>query len=84
MKEFSDVTREEIEREYRVISKNVKKYRLIRNMTQEEIALSMGLTTATFYTNAENSKKNKHFNLEHIIRISKALDINICLLFEHH
>jgi len=84
MKEFADVTQEEIEAEYKNISANIKKYRLMRKMTQEEIALSMGLTTATFYTNAENSKKNKHFNLEHIIRISKALDINICLLFENH
>lgn len=41
----------------------------------------MELITPTFYTNAENLKRGKHFNLEHLIRISKYLDVDIKELF---
>ena len=77
MKEFSDVTEEEIEHQYKFISKNIKKFRLEKNLSQEKVALSMGFTTATFYTNAESCKRGKHFSLEHIIKISKILDVKI-------
>lgn len=82
MKEFSDVTEEEIEYQYKLISKNIKKSRLEKNLTQEKVALSMGLTTATFYTNAESCKRGKHFSLEHIIKISKILDVEIGNFFK--
>lgn len=77
MKEFSDITEEEIEYQYKLILKNIKKFRLERKFTQEKLALSMGFTTATFYTNAESHKRGKHFSLEHIIKISKILDVKI-------
>lgn len=82
MKEFSDVSKEEVEYQYKLILKNIKKFRLEKKLTQEKIALSMGFTTATFYTNAENYKRGKHFSLEHIIKISKILDIKIENLFK--
>jgi len=77
MKEFSEVSKEEIESTYKLISANVKRIRQEKNLTQEDVALSMGFTTATFYTNAENNKNNKHFNLEHLIKISKILQVPI-------
>lgn len=77
MKEFSDVSKDEINIQYKLISEKVKAYRIKKGFTQEYIALSMGFTTATFYTNAENFKKEKHFNLEHLIKISKILNISI-------
>jgi transcriptional regulator with XRE-family HTH domain len=66
-----------IEKHYRKISKNVKKMRLNKKMTQEAVALAMGFTTAAFYTNAENFKRGKHFNLEHIIKLSYILKCDI-------
>ncbi len=41
----------------------------------------MGFTTPTFYTNAENLKRGKHFNLEHLIKIANYLDVDIKELF---
>lgn len=67
MKEYSEVTISIIKQHYQDISNNVKKIRLHNNMIQKDVALAMGFTTATFYTNAENFKKGKHFNLEHLI-----------------
>jgi len=74
MDDFSDVTKSEIELRYKQISKQIRYIRTIKNFTQEQVALSMGFTSATFYTNAENFKSGKHFNLEHIIKISIILD----------
>lgn len=81
MEFYSDVSNEEIEEIYRRITTNIKRIRLSKNISQEKIALAMGFTTATFYTNAENLKRGKHFNLEHIIKIAKILDVDIEILF---
>ena len=82
MKEFADVSNSYILLEYKRISKKIKYFRVMKGFTQEKVALSMGFTTATFYTNAENSKSGKHFNLEHIIKISKILNIPVSHFFE--
>ncbi len=77
MKIFSEVSDEEIEIKYKLISNNIKKIRKEKHITQEEIAFNMGFTTATFYTNAENCHQGKHFNLEHLIKLSTLLDVPI-------
>ena len=47
------------------------------------ILSSIGFADAkTDYTNAESLKRDKHFNLEHIIKISKILNIDIQELFK--
>lgn len=82
MKQFSETSDEYIENNYRKISINIKKIRKQKGLTQEYVALSMGFTTSTFYTNAENFKNNKHFNLEHILKIAYILDTEICEFFK--
>ncbi|RBQ32420.1 transcriptional regulator [Arcobacter sp. FW59] len=81
MKAFANLSNEEIEEIYKTISNNVKKIRREKGFTQTDVALSMGFTTATFFTNAENFN-NKHFNLEHIIRIANILEVDICEFFK--
>ena len=82
MEDYSDVSKSYILLKYKQISDNVKYLRIQKGYTQEQVALSMGFTTATFYTNAENFKSGKHFNLEHLIKLSKILDIPIVDFFE--
>ncbi|MEA1914842.1 MAG: helix-turn-helix domain-containing protein [Campylobacterota bacterium] len=77
MKKYSDISEEFIEEQYTLISRNIKKIRKEKKITQEELALAMGFTTATFYTNAENCTQGKHFNLEHLIKLSVLLNVNI-------
>lgn len=84
MEIYSLIDDTDIEDTYKCISKNIKHLRKLKKLTQENVALSMGFTTATFYTNAENFKNGKHFNLEHIIKISKILDIDICEIFKKY
>ena len=81
MQEFSDVSQEYINEQYIRISRNVKNIRILNKYTQEQLALSMGFSTATFYTNAENNKKNKHFSIEHLVKIAKILDVDISVFF---
>lgn len=63
------------------IGENVKKYREARGVTQLELSQAIGHTTTTMVSLAEIGK-GKHFNIEHLHKISIALDVDICKLFE--
>lgn len=80
--EFSNATNKEIKEFYKEISKKVKFFRNNKNVTQLDLALEIGIKSVAFYSNCENNKYNKHFNLEHLYKIAKALEINICNLMD--
>ena len=75
--DFSNMSEDEIKQFYKNISKKVKEFRQIKNVTQLDLALDIGIKSVAFYSNCENSKYNKHFNLEHLYKIAKSLDIDI-------
>lgn len=62
---------------YKNIAKNVKKYRQEKGMSQLEFSQNIGFNSVSFYCDCENSKNGKHFNLVHVVRISKFLDIDV-------
>lgn len=76
--EFSNCTKEEIQTFYTKVSKNIKELRKKRNISQLEISLEIGIKSVAFYCNCENNKNGKHFNLEHLYKIAKFLDIKMC------
>lgn len=80
--DFSNASQEEIEQFYKKISTNIKKIRLEHNMTQLDLALEIGIKSVAFYSNCENNKYGKHFNLEHIYKIAKVfkMEENILLI----
>ena len=41
------------------------------------MALSIDIKSVAFYSNCENNKYNKHFNLEHLYKICKVLNLDI-------
>jgi len=61
------------------IGKRVKKYRKIRGVSQLELAKALGHQSRTIVSLSELSS-NKHFNLEHLYKISQYLEIDICQL----
>ncbi len=75
--DFSNMSEDEIKQFYKNISEKVKHFRQIKNVTQLDLALDIGIKSVAFYSNCENSKYNKHFNLEHLYKIAKSLDIDI-------
>ena len=73
--DFSNSSKEEINNFYEVVSNNVKNYRLEKGFSQEKLALDIGIKSIAFYSNCENNKYDKYFNLEHLYKISKSLDV---------
>ena len=67
MKEnFSNSETVEIEDFYVKISKKVRYMREEKAVTQLDLALDIGIKSVAFYSNCENNKYGKHFNLEYI------------------
>ena len=80
--EIYDFNEGELENFYKKIGKNVKKYREIKGVTQMELAHTIGHNSVGHIAKAELYKYEKHFNLEQLYKISKALDIKVSDLIE--
>jgi len=80
--DFSNSSEDEVKYFYKNISKRVRYFREDRKITQLDLALDIGIKSVAFYSNCENNKYNKHFNLEHLYKISKSLSIDINKFFE--
>ncbi len=74
---LSNSSEKEISNFFKTISRNIKAIRKRKNITQLDLALDIGIKSVAFYSNCENNKYNKHFNLEHLYKISKALQVDI-------
>jgi len=64
------------------VSKNVLKYRKEKGLTQMQLALEIGMSGGAYLGRAEIRKDNHHFNIKHLAKISKILDVNICEFFK--
>ena len=73
-KEISDL--------YKDIGKKVKELRELKNVTQLELSLEMGYKSVSLVSAAELCNDGKHFNIEHLYRISKVLDEDIGYFFK--
>ena len=64
------------------VSTNVKKYREKKGFTQMQLALDIGMSGGAYLGRSELRKNNHHFNIRHIAKIVKVLNIKIENLFE--
>lgn len=76
---FSD---DEIQNIYKLIGENVKHYRTIKEMSQLSLSYEMGYKSVSLVSAAELCNDGKHFNIEHLYKISKILDLPIAKFFE--
>ena len=65
---------------YDIVRKNIKKYRKIAGITQQELADRIGVTMH-YISQIESAKPYKYFTLVIIGRIADALNIDIKDLF---
>ena len=65
-----------------IISKNIKKYRPINNMTQQDLAKKSGYSYA-YIRRVEAPGCIKNFSIQTIYELSKSLGINIKQLFDN-
>jgi len=82
MKNLSVVSEEDLQKFYETVSKNVQRLRQENNKPQLDLVLEMGLKSTSFYSKCENAKDNHHFNLEHIYKIAKILNVDITDIFQ--
>lgn len=79
---FDNINEKEIAQFYNLVSNNVKKFRQEKGISQMDLGLEIGIRSVAFFSNAECNRYGKHFNLEHIYKIAKALDTDICHFLE--
>lgn len=66
---------------YDIVRKNIRKYRKLANLTQQELADEIDVSMH-YISQIESTKPNKYFTLVIIGRIADALNIDIKQLFD--
>lgn len=67
---------------YKLVSKNVIRIRKERKISQLKLSNAIGHQNATFLGKAELLVENKHFNLEHLYKMSTVFEIDISEFFK--
>ncbi len=62
---------------YKLIGKNVAKYRKAKGMSQLDLSLKMGYKSVSVVSGCEICYKSKHFNLAQLLKISQILEIEL-------
>ena len=81
MKECS-ISPEKMQDIYRQIGKNIKLIRKEKGISQLELSLAIGHKAVGTVSMAEICLNNKHFNIEHIMKIADVLEVDVCELFD--
>ena len=66
---------------YSIIRKNVKKFRLKKGLTQQELA-DMTEMSREYICDIENESRNKHLTIAVLGRIAESLQIDITYFFK--
>lgn len=77
---MQDITPEQL---YKIIGKNVAKYRKDKGLSQLDLSLKMGYKSVSVVSGAEIYYNGKHFNLEQLLKISQILNVELCDFFKH-
>ncbi len=80
-KSLSIIGENEISQLHQTIGIVVKKLREEQNISQLDMALSIGIKSVAFYSNCENNKYDKHFNVEHLYKIVEILGVSLSVFF---
>lgn len=69
---------EKIQSIYKRIGLNVKRIRQSKNVSQLALALAIGHKAVGTVSMAELCLNNKHFNIEHLVKIAEVLEVDVC------
>jgi len=75
-------SKNEVDEIYIKIGRNVKKFRENKKISQLELSYAMGYKSVSLVSASELYTNKKHFNIEHLYKISKILNIDICALIK--
>jgi len=82
MLHYLDIENEDIKQFQNKIAQNIKRLRKEKNITQTELALTIGHKSVSTIGKIEANLDNKHYNIEQLYKISKALNVDICEFFK--
>jgi transcriptional regulator with XRE-family HTH domain len=71
------ISDEEMKKIYKKVGRNVKRIRELNEITQLNLALSVGHKSVGVISNAELCLQDKHFNIEHLVKIANVLEVDI-------
>jgi transcriptional regulator with XRE-family HTH domain len=71
----------EVERFHRLVANNIKKIRKEKGVTQLDLALTIGHKSMSTIGKIEAGLENKHYNVEQLYKIAKAMEVDICEFF---
>ena len=71
--------KEDFSNEMRCIGMRIAGFRRLRNMTQEELAYKLNMNKS-YLSQIESASSGKNISLPMLIRISRALDVELALL----
>jgi len=80
MKECT-INDEKMETIYKKIGSNVKAIRKNKKVSQLTLALAIGHKAVGTVSMAELCINNKHFNIEHLVKIADVLEVDVCDFF---
>ena len=76
------ITNEKMLDIYKHIGMNVKRLRQDKKVSQLALALSIGHKAVGTVSMGELCINNKHFNIEHLIKIADVLEVDVCDFFK--
>ena len=65
-----------------LIGKNVAKLRKQKGFSQLQLSLEIWNKSPSLLSSAEVYKNKRYFNIEHLHKIAKVLNVNICEFFK--
>ena len=77
-----DITDKQMQKIYKKIGENVKNERKKKNITQLNLSLAIGHKAVGTISVGELALNNKHFNIEHLIKIANVLEVDVCEFFK--
>ncbi len=66
---------------YKRIGQNVKDIRTEKGVSQLALAMAIGHKAVGTISMAEICLNNKHFNIEHLVKIADVLEVDVCEFF---
>ncbi|MBU1658698.1 helix-turn-helix domain-containing protein [bacterium] len=81
MKETS-ITDEKMLEIYKKIGQKVKDIRNEKGVSQLALAMAIGHKAVGTISMAEICLNNKHFNIEHLVKIAEVLEVDVCEFFK--
>ncbi len=81
MLQFLDIDDANVKSFHIKIMENVKQIRKTKNISQTELAQTIGHKSVSTIVEIESRYENKHYNIEQLYKIALALDVDICEFF---